>query len=34
MADRPEKFTGFEIGFRPVPALGEHDTKIAKEFDE
>ncbi len=32
MADRPARFSGFESSFGPVPALGEHDEKIKKEF--
>ncbi|MCC5940883.1 MAG: CoA transferase [Balneolaceae bacterium] len=32
MADRPAIFAGFETGFGPVPALGQHDEKIKKEF--
>ncbi|MFO7799516.1 CaiB/BaiF CoA transferase family protein [Rhodohalobacter sp.] len=32
MADRPARFTGFEIHFGKIPALGEHDEKIKKEF--
>jgi crotonobetainyl-CoA:carnitine CoA-transferase CaiB-like acyl-CoA transferase len=32
MADRPARFMGFETGFGGIPALGEHDEKIKKEF--
>lgn len=32
MAERPAAFQGFESGFGSIPALGEHDEKIAKEF--
>jgi len=32
MADRPAKFSGFSTGFGKIPALGEHDEKIRKEF--
>ncbi len=32
MADRVARFTGFETGFGSIPALGEHDEKIKKEF--
>lgn len=32
MADRVARFTGFESGFGSIPALGEHDEKIKKEF--
>ena len=34
MADRPAIFSGFESDFGPIPALGEHDEKIKKEFEE
>ncbi|MDZ7755083.1 CaiB/BaiF CoA-transferase family protein [Rhodohalobacter sp.] len=32
MADRPARFAGFESDFGAIPALGEHDEKIKKEF--
>jgi crotonobetainyl-CoA:carnitine CoA-transferase CaiB-like acyl-CoA transferase len=32
MAERPARFMGFETGFGGIPALGEHDEKIKKEF--
>jgi itaconate CoA-transferase len=32
MADRPAQFVGFTTEFGPIPALGEHDEKIRKEF--
>lgn len=32
MADRPAKFAGYQSGFKKIPALGEHDEKIKKEF--
>jgi len=32
MADRPARFEGFSTNFGPIPALGEHDEKIKKEF--
>jgi itaconate CoA-transferase len=32
IADRVAKFIGFESAFGPIPALGEHDEKIKKEF--
>jgi len=32
MADRPAKFMGFETGYKSIPALGEHDEQIWKEF--
>jgi itaconate CoA-transferase len=33
MADRPALFSGHESEFGPVPALGEQDEKIYKEFE-
>ena len=32
MADRPARFMGYETDFGAIPALGEHDGKIKKEF--
>ena len=32
MADRPAKFAGYQTAFGPIPALGEHDELIKKEF--
>lgn len=32
MADRAAKFVGFESGYKLIPALGEHDEQIRKEF--
>lgn len=32
MADRPAQFAGYKSGFKKIPALGEHDEKIKKEF--
>ena len=34
MADRPAQFTGYKSGFSKIPALGEHDEKIKKEFGQ
>ena len=34
MANRPAIFSGFNSTFGPVPALGEHDEKIKKEFEK
>ena len=34
MADRPAQFTGYSSGFKKIPALGEHDEKIKKEFGQ
>jgi len=33
MADRPAVFSGHESDFGPVPALGEQDEKLYKEFE-
>ena len=32
MADRPARFEGYKTSFGAIPALGEHDEKIKKEF--
>ncbi len=32
MADKPARFEGFETYYGAIPALGEHDDKIKKEF--
>lgn len=34
MADLPARVEGFKRVFRPVPALGEHDQMIRKEFEK
>jgi len=34
MADRPAIFSGYRTPFGPIPALGEHDESIKKEFEQ